>query len=321
MPRSPQLIAADPPGAERRLATRVAIGALVGTAYVALDAYLDFGPPAGKTIPLVSALHAVVDFVLPILTGGLMGLAVHFLRLRADAVTRERRRAEELRGHLHRIERDQAVWVVAASLLHELRNPLHSLGLLLDELEALPEDDAERPALLARARAQHERVTTELGTLRSLPASEAPELPRLDVSVLAGRCVGEMAPLLRGGPLRIVLRAPAPVPAAVDATYVQIILENLVENALDALRERGAGGLVEVEVIESQGHPVIRVRDDGPGIPADEAPTIFEPLHTTKARGMGLGLAIARALARAMGGDLLLESARPATFRLDLSAP
>lgn len=321
MPRGAQIIAGDPPGGERRLATRVGIGALVGTAYVVLDAYLDFGLPAGKHIPLISALHAVVDFVLPIVTGGLLGLAVHFLRLRADAVTRERRRAEELRGHLHRIERDQAVWVVAASLLHELRNPLHSMGLLLDELTALPECDAERPALLARARAQHERVTSELGTLRSLPASEAPELPRLDVSAQAARCVGEMAPLLRGGPLRIALRAPTPVPAAADATYLQIILQNLVENALDALRERGGGGLVEVEVTEADGHAVIRVRDDGPGIPADDMRTVFEPLRTTKARGMGLGLAIARALARAMGGDLLLESARPATFRLDLSAP
>jgi signal transduction histidine kinase len=320
MPRAAPILP-EPAGSERRLATRVGVGALAGTAYVALDAYLDFGPLAGKTIPLISALHAVVDFVLPIVTGGLMGLAVHFLRLRADAVARERRRAEELRSHLHRIERDQAVWVVAASLLHELRNPLHSLGLLLDEIEALPEDAPEREALLARARAQHERVTAEIGTLRSLPASEAPELPRLDVAALAGRCVGEMAPLLRGEALRLSLRALAPVPAAVDATYLQIILENLVENALDALRERGGPGVVEVEVAESEGHPVIRVRDDGPGIAGEDAHTIFEPLRTTKARGMGLGLAIARALARAMGGDLLLESPKPTTFRLDLSAP
>jgi signal transduction histidine kinase len=312
------------PGERRQLAGRVGTGVLLGALYASLDAYLDVRlmSGAGTRFQWIAALHEVVDFVLPVITGAAMGLSVHYLRLRADAVAAERRRAEELRGHLHKIERDQAVWVVAASLLHELRNPLHALGLLLDELTALPPAaEGERAALLDRARAQHDRITAELGALKALPASETPELPRVDVAALVVRLVAELASLTRDEPARVVVRAPAPVEAGADPTYVQIIVENLVENALDALRERGGAGVVDVEVTRADGGARVRVRDDGPGIEPEAAATIFEPLHTTKARGMGLGLSIARALARAMGGDLALERPRPATFLLTLQGP
>lgn len=308
------------PRALRLFALRVGVGVGLGTLYAALDAHLDVRlmSGAGTRFSWISALHEVVDFVLPVLSGGLMGVAVHFLRLRADAVRIERRRAEDLRGRLHKIERDQAVWVVAASLLHELRNPLHALGLLLDELPNVPVE--ERDALIARARAQHDRVTAELGALKALPDSETPDLPRVDVAAIVRRFVAELSPVLGDERLRVVLHAPEPVPAGADATYVQIIVENLVDNALDALREGRGEGTVEVFVTREGDHPVVRVRDDGPGIEEDAARRIFEPLATSKERGMGLGLAIARALSRAMGGDLVLEERRPATFRVDLAA-
>lgn len=300
---------------------RVGVGLALGALYAGMDAYLDTRLMSGAETRFarIAAMHELVDFVLPVVVGAIMGLAVHYLRLRADAVAAERGRAEELRAHLHKVERDQAVWVVAASLLHELRNPLHTLGLLLDELDALPAGAAEdRGALLAQARAQHDRVTAELGALKALSASEAPSQAPIDVAALVARLAAEASARGRGEPRRIVARAAEPVLAGADATYVQIIVENLIENALDALRERGAAGVVEVEVTREGERAVVRVRDDGPGIDDGAAESIFEPLHTTKARGMGLGLAIARALARAMGGDLLLERPRPATFRLEL---
>lgn len=307
----------------RRLATRVGVGVAIGALYAALDTWVDARMMSGRAAPhWITALHGVIDAVLPIVTGAVMGLAVHWLHLRAQAVAAEHHRAEELRGSLHKIERDQAVWIVAASLLHELRNPLHALGLLLDELGTMPADAAaDREALLARARAQHDRITAELGALKALPATEAPELPRVDLSALVARFVADIGPLVQAERLRVEVRAPEPVLAGADAVYVRIILENLIENALDALREHGEGGVVEVSVTRADGRAVVRVRDDGPGVDDDTAAAIFEPLRTTKARGMGLGLAIARALARAMGGDLLLESARPAIFRLELCPP
>jgi signal transduction histidine kinase len=72
------------------------------------------------------------------------------------------------------------------------------------------------------------------------------------------------------------------------------------------------------------GRAVVRVCDDGPPLDPEARTTLFEPLRTTKTSGLGLGLPIARALARAMRGDLSLEEAGPKAFRLELplrSAP
>jgi signal transduction histidine kinase len=62
----------------------------------------------------------------------------------------------------------------------------------------------------------------------------------------------------------------------------------------------------------------VRVEDDGPAIDPTVRATLFEPMRSTKARGLGLGLPIARALARAMRGDLSLEDAEGKAFRLEL---
>lgn len=303
------------------LGARVAIGAAVGILYAVADAYLDRhlvdGTLARSRLLLFG--HEVVYLLLPILTGAVLGAATHFLRVRAELAETERRRADELHERVHKISRDQAVWVVAASLLHELRTPLHALGLLLDEVAAVPEGaGAERTALIERARAQSDRLIAQVGTLKSLPSSDRPDLPEIDLLDVVRRATADLEGLARGAPLRVSVHGKAPATARASAAYVQIILENLVENSLDALHEDGAPGAVDIEIGRDGDRAFVRVRDDGPGIDGEAAATLFEPLRSTKARGLGLGLSIARALARAMHGDLRLEQARPATFRLDL---
>jgi signal transduction histidine kinase len=82
---------------------------------------------------------------------------------------------------------------------------------------------------------------------------------------------------------------------------------NLIDNALDAVPE---GGRIEVNARLELGQVVVRVIDDGPGIPADLVPKIFEPFFTTKApgQGTGLGLDIAQRLVRRYRGDIVVES-------------
>src|SRR5262249_20147545 len=93
------------------------------------------------TGPLKSA-HTLVDRTFPVLVGGLLGVSAHYLRLRKQLTAAEEAaaRAEALRVRLQRVERDQAVWVLVATVLHELNNPLHALGRWREGLPAFPKE-------------------------------------------------------------------------------------------------------------------------------------------------------------------------------------
>ena len=107
--------------------------------------------------------------------------------------------------------------------------------------------------------------------------------------------------------------------ASADPAYVRTIVENLLDNSLQCLRGgAAAGAAITLGVSVEEGRAVVRVKDDGPAVDASIQATLFDPLRTTKTQGLGLGLPIARALARAMRGDLLLEDGDHKTFRLEL---
>jgi signal transduction histidine kinase len=95
------------------------------------------------------------------------------------------------------------------------------------------------------------------------------------------------------------------------------IIFNLLINAMQAMDGQGR---ITIRVHAADDHVHYDVTDTGPGIKAENLEKIFEPLFTTKARGIGLGLAVSRTLARANGGDLTVTSAQGggATFRLTL---
>jgi two-component system sensor histidine kinase HupT/HoxJ len=102
-----------------------------------------------------------------------------------------------------------------------------------------------------------------------------------------------------------------------DPSYLRTILENLLDNSLHSLRAR-QGGTVTIQVAVEAGRAVVSVADDGPPLEADLRTTLFDPLRTTKSHGLGLGLPIARALARAMHGELSLDPSSAKSFRLEL---
>jgi signal transduction histidine kinase len=108
------------------------------------------------------------------------------------------------------------------------------------------------------------------------------------------------------------------VEASADPGYVRTILENLVDNSMHSLRATGGAGRITIRVAVEDGHAVVRVSDDGPALEPAVRSALFEPLRSTKTQGLGLGLPIARALARSMRGDLLLDEGTEKAFRLEL---
>ena len=300
----------------------LALGATFGVAYAVLNTAMDYWDHRGAVAGAFVAVHGVVDKGIPVLAGLLAGLAFHDVRMRTAFARAERERAELLRGRLQHVERDQAVWVVAASALHEIKNPLHTAGLLLEELEEGPSAE-ERARIVASMRAELDRAAHSLSALRKLAASSRRDGPAAKVSDVARAVVADLTPLASEAGTALTLDARAEGDALADGGYLRIILENLVANSIEELPKTGRGGHVHVELREAESGVELTVFDDGPGIPEGERERIFEPLRSTKADGLGLGLAVSRALARARGGDVrYVADPRWSTgFRVTLPAP
>jgi signal transduction histidine kinase len=199
---------------------------------------------------------------------------------------------------------------------HDLRTPLTSIR---GYAEALGDGtlDAADPAARARAASvistearRLERLVRDLLDLSRLDAREFTLRPRpTDASVVVHESAAGFAPRATELGITLLVDASEPIPADVDADRLGQIVANLLENALKYARER-----VTVSVAGAPGSVVLRVADDGPGIPVDEQARVFDRLYiarnaSARAIGTGLGLAIVRELTRAMGGDVHLEHA------------
>jgi signal transduction histidine kinase len=208
-------------------------------------------------------------------------------------------------------------------IAHEVKNSLNGLRVGLDMM--LQGDrtglEARHRQAVAGLRTEIERLSTFTTELLSFSKGVVPRPVEMDLADFA-RKVSDLA---RGTAdrLGICLRIVTPdtkVPVKADPSLVHVVIANLVGNALDALAgAQGASPDVEVRV-ERQGSTAhVRVRDNGPGVPDALKERLFEPFVTGKPSGVGIGLALSRRIARAHGGDLILErSAAGAAFLFTL---
>jgi signal transduction histidine kinase len=201
-----------------------------------------------------------------------------------------------------------AVGEFAASLAHEIRNPLTSVQLDMQMVEErLPMDDTIARATQERALAEIRRLDrTVTGALRAARAGRMME-ERVELLSVALRAARAAAPVVEGAGATISL--PDAQSAAVivrgDADALEQVLLNIMLNAAHAV---SPGGRIVVSMTEAGGEAVLLVADDGAGIGEDELDRVFDPLYTTRSDGVGLGLAIARRLVEAHGGTITLTS-------------
>ncbi len=203
---------------------------------------------------------------------------------------------------------------LSRGLAHTLRNPLHTLGLAVEELAS---DREKEQALVHTARAQIRRIDRWLRSFLALGAEEATEPEVTDLGALV-RAVA-LETVQRGTEVRIE-GAEETLPVRAVPGAMRAALANLVENAADVSPE---GDAVVVTVAIDGSEAVVSVVDGGPGLPESVRERLFSPHVTTKVGGSGMGLFLARQLVVGMhGGTLEIEDGAErgtiATVRLPL---
>jgi signal transduction histidine kinase len=231
--------------------------------------------------------------------------------------------AGALNGMLARLQASMAATRrFAADAGHELRTPLTGLRANLDALERNPGlSESERLALLRESSAEQDRIVHLLDGLQALARGEAAEsLPREDVEL------GDLVDAAIYGARRrhpgvsYQLREQGGVSTVHGwANGLRLVVDNLLENA--ALH---GGGRVDVDLAREDGRWLLRVADDGPGIPEAERGRLLEPFtrgRDTTAQGTGLGLAIVAQQVGLHGGELRLAGSDLGGLAVEVRLP
>jgi len=222
----------------------------------------------------------------------------------------------EYAARQQRTERLATLGQIAGGIAHELRNPLNvvktSVYYLLNARQPPPEKVAEHLARIERQVGLADGVITTLSNFARMPV---PELRPLSLHVCL-RDVLDHNPLADDIELEWDVPDDLP-PAQADADQLRIAFGNLVRNARDAMPQ---GGRLTLRARAAAGYLEAWVGDTGQGIKPENIRQILEPLYSTKARGLGLGLAITRAILEKHGGQLGVTSqeGQGATFSVRL---
>lgn len=231
--------------------------------------------------------------------------ALAFVRLR-----RERRWAQE---RLRRSDRLAALGTLAASVAHEINNPLATISgcadAVRDRLRRSPAGHDDSLEYLEMIRDETRRCRDIVRGLRDLARDTPPAMAPADLSALARDVVHLVEVQQSGKRVTFEVAGEAACEIVCDPDKVKQLLLNLLVNARDACAD---GGRVRLEVALEEGRRTrIVVEDDGQGISREELERIFEPFHTSKTRGLGLGLFLCERIATLHGGTIRAESGGP----------
>jgi len=227
----------------------------------------------------------------------------------------ELKRAEEERERLRQLEADIAhinrvnmMGELAAALAHEIKQPIAaaitSASACLRWLGHVPPDVERACAAAARIEQEGNRAADIINSLRSFYKTGTPaERQWVDVK----GTVREMSALLRTEAARysVTIRTEFevdPPHILVDRVQLQQVLMNLMLNAIEAMKDTGGGNVTIRSGVNPKGHLTVSINDTGVGLPAEGADLIFDPFHTTKPQGTGMGLTITRSIVESYGG-------------------
>jgi len=234
--------------------------------------------------------------IFPIGTDAEMGLTV---------TLRNETEREHLREETVRLDRLASLGKLSAGIAHEVRNPLTGISLLLDDLHDKPGFSAGDKEMLSKALSEIERVERLISALLNYSSPVRTAFREGDLSQI----LKDILLLMRrqaekqGVDLKVSY---AELPQfRFDPEKVRQALINILKNALEVL---DSGGIITITTGCNETAVTITINDNGPGIPQQDLPLIFEPYFTRKGAGTGLGLSITQRIIEEHHGTLSVES-------------
>lgn len=245
-------------------------------------------------------LYWVETVIAPIVSGNEV---TGFLSIRTDITSRKAAQAELAR--IRQIEEAEARFAalgrMSDGILHDVANVLTGMMGLVEEQPGPQRDAHLREAVL--------RMSELTSLLRDYSSGKPVSTEEVPINTIV-RSAAALVRYRRGAPkdLRIAEHTLGTEGVTVKGNRAQLfeVVLNLLVNAIEALHGIEKP-LIEIETVQSVNDTVVYVRDNGPGIPPEVTAALFDPYVSTKGRGRGLGLSLAKKIARAHGGDLLFE--------------
>jgi two-component system sensor kinase FixL len=226
----------------------------------------------------------------------------------------EKAQADALRNELSHANRLNEMNEVVETLAHDVAQPLTAIANFLAAARRLP-GAAERRAiddLVAKAEQQTKRASDILMRLRGFIEKHTPErapenLHRVIERALGLACLGYDH---RDG--RIESREiDDKIVVNIDLVLIEQVLVNFLRNAAEATKDASTPKIVVETLLDKPGYVRVSVSDNGSGVDPEVAPNLFKPFASTKKRGMGLGLSLAKSIVEGHGGEIGYHPADP----------
>ncbi|HET9748925.1 MAG TPA: MASE1 domain-containing protein [Casimicrobiaceae bacterium] len=247
-------------------------------------------------------------------------LAIAVTGLLLGAAVSERRAIEralrEKQSTLDRSLRLAAASELASTLAHELNQPLSAISAYLRACQMMlaqsGDPKGELAATMDKVIAEANRAGTVVRRLRDFFRTGSTHIEPIAPGVLIAEACATLRERAAEHHVALEQSIGDPRDVLVDRVQVESVLHNLVANAIDALKRAPGERRVRVAATkDGEGFVQIAVADNGSGVATDIEAALFDPFVTTKATGMGLGLAISRSIVEAHGGRLWHERASP----------
>lgn len=222
-------------------------------------------------------------------------------------------------------ERIAALTMLAASVAHEIGNPLNSLNIHLQVLERKVKKKAD--AALAEelleslevSRSEIKRLNFIVENFLGSVRPSKPQLEKLDVNEIIAEAVTFLAPEVKDRNITITLQLNPELPKlSIDSAQMKQVFHNLIRNSSQAI---GSDGNIIISTQFDDYSVTLSFEDDGPGISSEEVGKVFDPYFTTKKTGSGLGLLIVNRIIREHAGSIEFKSEKNKGTTVNISLP